>query len=147
MDQIPRVQVEFPAAQKNSNLVLSAAATKTIQLIKKYQVHSCPDNRNYIHTLFMTFRNNKNDGLMDTIYCIDKIIRINPLPKDDLSKPINDQITDNQLHLTPYEEERLRIYREKNIQYPENNRFYILSIHTDLRKGFKPNAVNTDAIY
>lgn len=95
---------------------VSVAAGKTIKLIEKYKIHSCPDYYNYKKTKNFHFRAKEAEN--NKAYPISKIIKIPTNARGDLADLANHGLTEDEV-------QRLKSYMNKN-PFPENDRFYIL---------------------
>ena len=95
---------------------VSVAAGKTIKLIEKYKIHSCPDYYNYKKTKNFHFRAKEVEN--NKAYPISKIIKIPTNARGDLADLANHGLTEDEV-------QRLKSYMNKN-PFPENDRFYIL---------------------
>tara|TARA_B100000686_G_scaffold295697_1_gene326775 strand:+ start:47 stop:982 length:936 start_codon:yes stop_codon:yes gene_type:complete len=104
---------------------VSVAAGKTIKLIEKYKIHSCPDSYNYKKTKNFHFRAKETDN--NKAYPISKIIKIPMTARGDLADLENHGLTEDEVR-------RIKSYMNKN-PFPENDRFYILEPPIDV-----PNA-------
>jgi len=118
--------------------VLSVSAAETMHLIKKYQVHSCPDSYFYKKTKYITFRI-PPDGVIKAIYEINKVFVI---PKDFKN---NLEYFDSQ-GLSIEEMERLGGYIDNN-PFVDNDRFYLLSMWKELSCKFIPKEYTAKAEY
>ena len=102
--------------------VLSVPAGETYELIKKYNIHSCPNRYKYKDSLYIAFRE-KDGGIMKKLYSIEDVFVINPknTSQFEMLKELNFKYIDN---LIKYIEERKKGFGfEKDEEY----RFYILS--------------------
>ena len=101
---------------------VSVAAGKTIKLIEKYKIHSCPDYYNYKKTKNFHFRAKEADN--NKAYPISKIIKIPMNARGDLADLENHGLTEDEV-------QRIKSYMNKN-PFPENDRFYILEPPIDV---------------
>jgi len=72
---ITKVDKEMKYYEKE---ILSIPAGKSIDFIRKHNVHACPDTRGYQYkdAIFLTFR--ESGGVMEKLYKIEKVIKLDP---------------------------------------------------------------------
>lgn len=126
--------------------VLSVPAGKTLEIIEKYNIHACPNTKNYNYksSLFITFRMN-NGGQMKTLYGIDDVIILNPHNASQIQslKEMGLAYTDRILKYIEKREQGLGFGKG------EEHRFYILSEKNkiELPHAPKPRANNSGGWY
>lgn len=119
--------------------VLSIPAGKTIDLIEKYNIYVCPDNRDYSYkkSLFLSFRA-KNGGEMKKLYKIEDILVFNIVDFEnsqkniDLSLGVLERISN---YISSYKEQ---FENNNDSFFTDNMRFYILSENENIELSLKP---------
>ena len=126
--------------------VLSVAAGSTMELIEKFNIHSCPNKRGYFFkpSLFITFRN-AGGGEMRKLYGVDEVLILNPNDESQL-QILSESGSAYAPKLIQYIEERKAVF---NFNKAKEYRFYLLSPSNQisLSHGPKPLRNNTGGWY
>ncbi|WP_342598080.1 HNH endonuclease [Psychrobacillus sp. FSL H8-0483] len=115
--------------QQYEREIISIPASGTLDLIYKYGIHAHPDKKGYEYknSLYYTFRG--KGGVMERLYFVEDIFRLNPYDKNIINNTIQD--TTQKKRVIHYIEERKNTYgfNEQNTDY----KFYILKPYIQLK--------------
>lgn len=122
----------------NKDEVLSIPAGTSYDLIKKYQIHACPDSYTYRDSEFVTFRSYDN-GIMEFISNLStaKIFCLVSLDIENLENILKEKYNithDEYSRLKNYIEDRKRVYTH----HEEKLRFYIFDKFKLINLNHKP---------